>query len=376
MLLDSIQRRAIRLVGDATLTHSLTSLEHRRKVGDLSLFYRYFHGKCSSEISAIIPSLAIPIRRTRQAQSAHPFVVNLERCRTALYQDSFIHRTARLWNSLPVEIRFQWSEGILGLALSGKDPEGYSTLYFHPISSFNEFNVSTKVLQNETLATNSALNYGHFKVLGSRGPKAQSGASFLHQESKVLFYSLINLNAVACWRTTLSNYSMLSQGRVFMSNETMVFPSDIKVDAKNTLWVLSNRLPRFIYGYLRSDEYNFRILKSSVSDAIRGTACDSKMKIDPHIWRNITSKLDIKNDASAKEFSHQSYCVELSKLSTKSIITPPISFDFGNQTLPHCYLEDPEGPVSPTDLISVLESTAEFNRHEEFKSFHHTRTTD
>ncbi|CAH1164647.1 unnamed protein product [Phaedon cochleariae] len=103
MLLDSIQRRAIRLVGDATLTHSLTSLEHRRKVGDLSLFYRYFHGKCSSEISAIIPSLAIPIRRTRQAQSAHPFVVYLERCRTALYQDSFTHRTARLWNSLPVE---------------------------------------------------------------------------------------------------------------------------------------------------------------------------------------------------------------------------------------------------------------------------------
>ncbi|CAG9814285.1 unnamed protein product [Phaedon cochleariae] len=103
MLLDSIQRRAIRLVSDATLTHSLTSLEHRRKVGDLSLFYRYFHGKCSSEISAIIPSLAIPIRRTRQAQSAHPFVVNLERCRTELYQDSFIHRTARLWNSLPVE---------------------------------------------------------------------------------------------------------------------------------------------------------------------------------------------------------------------------------------------------------------------------------
>ncbi|CAG9813194.1 unnamed protein product [Phaedon cochleariae] len=104
MLLDSIQRRVIRLVGDAILTHSLTSLEHRRKVGNLSLFYRNFHGKCSSEISAIIPSLAMPVRRSRQAQSAHPFVVNLERCRTALYQNSFIHRTARLWNSLPEEV--------------------------------------------------------------------------------------------------------------------------------------------------------------------------------------------------------------------------------------------------------------------------------
>ncbi|CAG9818623.1 unnamed protein product [Phaedon cochleariae] len=60
--------------------------------------------KCSSEISAIVPSLAIPVRRTRKAQSAHPFVVNLQRCRTALYQNSFIHRSARLFNSLPEEV--------------------------------------------------------------------------------------------------------------------------------------------------------------------------------------------------------------------------------------------------------------------------------
>ncbi|CAH1154470.1 unnamed protein product [Phaedon cochleariae] len=60
MLLDSIQRRAIRLEGDATLTNSLTPLEDQRKVGDPLLSIRYFHGKCSSEIPAKIPSLAIP----------------------------------------------------------------------------------------------------------------------------------------------------------------------------------------------------------------------------------------------------------------------------------------------------------------------------
>ncbi|CAG9813376.1 unnamed protein product [Phaedon cochleariae] len=53
-------------------------------------------------ISAIIPQLAIPAKRSQiKAQSAHPHVVNLEICRTALYQNSFLHRTGKLWNSLP-----------------------------------------------------------------------------------------------------------------------------------------------------------------------------------------------------------------------------------------------------------------------------------
>ncbi|KAG5898378.1 hypothetical protein JTB14_015809 [Gonioctena quinquepunctata] len=103
-LLDSVQKRAIRLVGDASLTNSLTCLEHRRKVSDLSLFYRYFHGRCSSEISTIVPALAVSSRLTRQVQSSHPFVVTLETCRTSLFKDSFIQRTARLWNSMPREV--------------------------------------------------------------------------------------------------------------------------------------------------------------------------------------------------------------------------------------------------------------------------------
>ena len=46
-ILDSIQRRAVRLINDPNLTRRLPSLQHRRSVGDLSLFYRYFHGLCS-----------------------------------------------------------------------------------------------------------------------------------------------------------------------------------------------------------------------------------------------------------------------------------------------------------------------------------------
>nr|CAH7761862.1 unnamed protein product [Callosobruchus chinensis] len=43
-ILDSVQRRAIRLIGDSDLTFQLRLLSHRHAVGDLSLFYRYSSG--------------------------------------------------------------------------------------------------------------------------------------------------------------------------------------------------------------------------------------------------------------------------------------------------------------------------------------------
>lgn len=174
------------------------------------------------------------------------------------------------------------------MALS-EERNGYSTLYFHPMLSFNEFNVSTAVLRNEELVQNSSELYHKFTTLGSRGPRSQAGASFLHKKSKVLFYALLQLNAVACWRTTNPNYTMESQGRVFMSDETMVFPSDLKVDQNDTLWVFSNKLPIFMYGHLEYNEYNFRILNQTVADAIRGTACDSKMVMNKTLVETLSN---------------------------------------------------------------------------------------
>nr|CAH7746830.1 unnamed protein product [Callosobruchus chinensis] len=48
-ILDAVQRRAFRLIGDPALTCHLQPLSHRRAVGYLSLFYRYSNGFCSSE---------------------------------------------------------------------------------------------------------------------------------------------------------------------------------------------------------------------------------------------------------------------------------------------------------------------------------------
>lgn len=69
----------------------------------------------------------------------------------------------------------------------------------------------------------------------------------------------------------------------------MVFPNDIKVDAKGNLWALSDKLPIFMYSKLNPDEINFRILTAPVAEAIRGTACDSMLVITDDISNRFNS---------------------------------------------------------------------------------------
>lgn len=172
---------------------------------------------------------------------------------------------------------FQWDDGLYGMSLSKMQPDGFSTLYFHPLTSTMEFSVNTRILRNKTMATEGQI-YKDFKILGSRGINAQSGASFLDHETDVIFYTLPNLNAVACWKTTSGEYSPKSQGRVYLHPVEMLFPSDVKVDAEHNLWVLSNRLQEFIYGELFPNSVNFRILRASVKEAIENTACEMGIK--------------------------------------------------------------------------------------------------
>ena len=58
-ILDSIQRKAVRLVDDPSLTDSLQSLSHRRTVGGLSLFYRHYFGRCSDELALAVFLVAL-----------------------------------------------------------------------------------------------------------------------------------------------------------------------------------------------------------------------------------------------------------------------------------------------------------------------------
>ena len=100
-LLEKVQSKAIRLINNPNLTKSLQPLSHRRLVGDLSVFGRYFDGHRSQEIRDIIP---VPLRRARTTRSSthsHPFQVSLPNPRTLPHKSSFIPRTCNLWNVLP-----------------------------------------------------------------------------------------------------------------------------------------------------------------------------------------------------------------------------------------------------------------------------------
>ena len=55
-LLDKLQKRICRTVGPS-LAASLKPLAHRRNVASLSLFYRYYFGRCSSELPELVPLL-------------------------------------------------------------------------------------------------------------------------------------------------------------------------------------------------------------------------------------------------------------------------------------------------------------------------------
>ena len=101
-LLDKLQKRIWRTVGPS-LTASLEPLTHRRNVARLSLFYRYYFGRCSSELAHLV-LLPYSLRRsTRYFDRLHDFSVTIPRCYKDVYVNSCFPRTAGLWNSLPIE---------------------------------------------------------------------------------------------------------------------------------------------------------------------------------------------------------------------------------------------------------------------------------
>ena len=60
-LLDKLQKQICRTVGPSLAT-SLEPLAHCQNVASLSLFYRYYFGRCSSELAQLVP---LPFSRER-----------------------------------------------------------------------------------------------------------------------------------------------------------------------------------------------------------------------------------------------------------------------------------------------------------------------
>ena len=84
VLLGKLQKRICRTVGPL-LAASLEPLAHRRNVASLSLFYRYYFGRCSSELAQLV---LLPFSRGRSTRYSNRFYKDV-------YVSSFFLRTAR-----------------------------------------------------------------------------------------------------------------------------------------------------------------------------------------------------------------------------------------------------------------------------------------
>ena len=86
--------------------HLVASLEHlalHQNVASLSLFYSYYFGRCSSELTELVPLPYSQGRSARYSDRLHDFSVTIPRWYKDVYVNSFFLRAARPWNSLPIK---------------------------------------------------------------------------------------------------------------------------------------------------------------------------------------------------------------------------------------------------------------------------------
>ena len=101
-MLHKLQKQISGTAGPS-LAASLEPMAHCQNVAILSLFCRYYFGRCSSKLAQLVPLPYSQGRFTRYSHILHDFSVTIPRCYKDVYVNSFFPRTARPWNSLPIE---------------------------------------------------------------------------------------------------------------------------------------------------------------------------------------------------------------------------------------------------------------------------------
>ena len=71
-------------------------------MASLSLFNRYYFGRCSSELAQLAPLPISGGRSTHYSDRLHDFSATIPRCCKDININSFFPLTARLWNFLPI----------------------------------------------------------------------------------------------------------------------------------------------------------------------------------------------------------------------------------------------------------------------------------
>ncbi|XP_052863642.1 L-dopachrome tautomerase yellow-f2-like [Anopheles cruzii] len=201
------------------------------------------------------------------------YVYGFKENRMWTFRHEYLSFDPRMTGFSVAGVRFRWNDGIFSLAIGPKKPESSNdrTVYFHAMASTTEYQTSSLVLQNETLANEG--EYDHFFTLvGDRGVKSQSTIHQFDSESGVLFYAEVNRNSIGCWNSA-QRFEPDNQGIVQLNNKDFIYPSDITLDNEGDLWAITNGLPRWLYASFNTEEYNFRVWRQKPARAIEGTIC-------------------------------------------------------------------------------------------------------
>ena len=101
-LLDKLQKQMCRTVGPL-LAAFLEPMAHHQNVASLSLFCRFYFGRCSSELAELVPVPCFRGRSTHYSDRLHHFSVTIPKCCKDVYVNSFFPHSGRIGNYLPIE---------------------------------------------------------------------------------------------------------------------------------------------------------------------------------------------------------------------------------------------------------------------------------
>lgn len=142
-------------------------------------------------------------------------------------------------------------------------------LYFNSLASFYQNYADTLSLKQSEF-WEPVIFQSNYKRASQAGVQATS-------QRGVIFFQLVQLTAIACWDIgkpfTPENVVIIAQ-----DEKTLQYVSGIKVitnrAGQEELWFNTNRLQKTINMSLKPTEINFRIIRGTVDDIIRGTRCE------------------------------------------------------------------------------------------------------
>ncbi|XP_069685307.1 protein yellow-like isoform X2 [Periplaneta americana] len=153
-------------------------------------------------------------------------------------------------NGMHIEVM----RNIGGLALSPVSHRGERVLYYSSLSNLLLFSIRTSYLRDEELAVGDVS--ASVKTLGQ---KESISEGMVMDSRGVLYYGLLQNNAIARWDTNLPFDG--NQHKIALDNKFLQWPASFGFDSdRGNLTVITNKFQNFLAERVQLHEANFRII--------------------------------------------------------------------------------------------------------------------